>query len=253
MFSGSWRLDMASTTPFMNELVRTIVGDAATEREQAVRIHDYVRDRVRYGFTPRFDEATPGETLAAGVGHCNPQTRLFVEMARTAGLEARFHFVTIAGEILRGVQPNVPALISHGFAEVKVDGRWRKVDSYIVDPAHAAGALARLEREGREVGYGFHRRGTVVWDGASDAFSQLADPAMIVADHGTWDRAEDFFRSPGYEHRLGPLSFSSLLGALPAPMFALWRGLVDRRLDAVRLEGSAAGPAPVFEPALAAA
>jgi hypothetical protein len=244
---------MPSTTWNLEALVGAIIGDAVGERERAVRVHDFVRDRIRYGFTPRFDDATPEETLEAGAGHCNPQTRLFVELARAAGLEARFHFVTIGGEILRGVQPNVPAVISHGFAEVRVDGRWLAVDSYIVDPAHAVGARARLEREGREVGYGVHRRGTVVWDGASDAFSQLADPAMILEDHGVWDRAEDFYASAGYRHRVGPLTYSALLGALPTPAFALWRGVVDRRLDRVRLEGSPAWSAPAPAMALAAA
>lgn len=244
---------MANTMRNLGALVGAIVGDATTERERAVRIHDFVRDRIRYGFTPRFDEATPEETLEAGAGHCNPQTRLFVELARAAGLEARYHFVTIGGEILRGVQPNVPALISHGFAEVKVDGRWLAVDSYIVDRAHAAGARARLEREGREVGYGVHRRGTVVWDGASDAFSQLADPTMILEDHGVWDRAEDFYASPGYAHRVGPLTFTTLLGALPSPAFALWSGIVDRRLEQVRLEAAPTWSAPAPAMALAAA
>jgi len=230
---------MAKATPFINELAQSITRGAQSDRERAVMIHDYVRDTVRYGFTARFDEATPGETLKAGVGHCNPQTDLFVTLLRAVGIAARYHYVTISGEILRGVQPNVPSLISHGFAEVELDGRWLKVDSYIVDPAHADGARARLEQEGRDVGYGFHRRGAVVWDGASDAFSQLADPSMVIEDQGTWETPEDFFSSPGYLHRLGPLSFSTLLGAMPSFMVRLWGGLVDRRLDALRTVSAA--------------
>ena len=244
----------------LRKVAQEITREAQSERERAVAIHDFVRDTIRYGFTPRFDEATPSETLQAGMGHCNPQTRLFVELLRAAGIEAKYHFVTISGEILRGVQPNVPERISHGFAEVRVEGTWHQVDSYNVDPAHAAGAAARLFREGRTVGYGYHLAGTVFWDGASSAFSQLAHPSMILEDHGTWERAVDFYRSPGFKHRLGPLSYSALLSAMPSLMFRLWNGLVEGNLGQMRQAGQkeawanmaryaaqTASPSPVYK------
>lgn len=236
---------MRNSTTYLNELAFSITRDGNNDRERAVMIHDYVRDQVRYGFTQRFDEASPSETLEAGVGHCNPQTTLFIELLRAVGIEAKYHFVTLTGEILQGVQPNAPALISHGFAEVRLDGRWIAVDSYIVDPAHAAGAAARLAREGREVGYGFHRDGTTNWDGSSSAFSQFADPSMVIEDHGTWDHAEDFFKSSDYLHKLGPINYTTLLGAMPSFMFGLYSGVVDRRLNELRNGGlSAALPIP---------
>lgn len=227
---------MNNATTTLTELAQLVTRGAATERERAVAIHDFVRDNVRYGFTSRFDEATPLETLEAGLGHCNAQAKVFVEMLRAVGIEARYHFVTLDGEILRGVLQSPPAVISHGFSEVKVEGRWLKVDSYVVDPQHAAGAAARLSREGRRVGYGFHIDGTVEWDGASDAFSQLADRSMILEDHGAWDSADDFFRSSSFKHRLGPISFSAMLSAVPSLLFRSWSSFVDWRLDRVRAE-----------------
>lgn len=218
----------------VTELAREIVRNARTDREKAVLIHDFVRDNVRYGFTSRFDEATVEETLQAGVGHCNPQTDLFVTMLRDVGVEARYHFVTLSGEILRGVLPNAPAFISHGFAEVKLNGRWLQVDSYIVDPEHAGGAAARLDLEGREMGYGFHRRGTTSWDGRSNAFSQFADPEMLIEDQGVWSQPEEFFSSEGFRHRVGPVTYSAMFRVMPSLMFKAFSTLVDFRLSQLR-------------------
>lgn len=235
---------MTQITSQLEQLALSVIGDATSERDRARRVHDFVRDSIRYGFTSRFDEATPTETLEAGIGHCNPQTRLFVELARAAGLEAKLHYVTISGEILRGVLPNSPARISHGFAEVRVDSRWYKVDSYIIDREHASGAAARLLREGRRVGYGFHIAGSVDWDGASDSFSQLADPAMILEDHGTFESAEDFYRSDAFSHRIGPVSFSTMLSALPSPFFRAFTALVDGQLGRLRRATPLVTPVP---------
>jgi hypothetical protein len=243
---------MNSSTPYLNELTQRVIAGAATDRERAVKIHDYVRDTVRYGFTSRFDEASPQETLEAGAGHCNPQTNLFVSMLRAAGIEARFHFVTLSGEILRGVLPNVPAEISHSFAEVRLDGRWIKVDSYIVDPAHARGAAKKLASEGREVGYGFHRRGTTSWNGREDAFAQLADPSMVIEDHGTWQSAEDFYASDAFRHRLGPLTYTAMFSLMPSIFFRAFSTFIDGRIDRMRALTDGA-PSPFEQPLAAAA
>lgn len=226
----------------LRELAGLITRDARTERERAVAVHDFVRDRVRYGFTARFDEASPAETLASGVGHCNAQARLFVELARAAGLEARYHFVTLSGEVLRGVLASPPATISHGYAEVKVDGRWLSVDSYVVDPALAAGAAERLAREGRQAGYGFRLGGRSTWDGASDSFGQRGDPSTVLEDHGSFESPEAFFASDRFLHRLGPVNFSTVMSLVPGPLFRLWSGAVDRRLDSLRASASSRVP-----------
>ena len=86
---------------------RELTETAGSEREAAVRLHDFVRDRIRFGLTHRFDDATPEQTLAAGVGHCNPQGRLLVSLLRAVDIPARLHFVWIRMEVLRGLFPPV--------------------------------------------------------------------------------------------------------------------------------------------------
>jgi hypothetical protein len=213
----------------------------ADERVRAVWIHDWVRDRVAFGFTPWFDEAPPDATLARGRGHCNPQAALFVAACRAAGLEARFHAVTISHEILDGIFPHggPPPLLTHVFSEVRLAGQWRRTDSYIIDPALREAALARLAQTGRRMGYGVHGAGTGHWDGRSDAFSQFVDPAMAVADLGTFDSLTDVFRHPGYCHRYAGLRAATWL--LPLRLLpGRFEARANQVLEAMRRE---VGPA----------
>ncbi len=181
-----------------------------TDRERAVRVHDFVRDRVRFGITPWFDDANPATTLRLGFGHCNPKATLFVGLLRELGIEARLHFVTIRNEVLRGLwleRDVLPSLLSHAYSEVRIQGTWRRVDSYVVDRALWRGAAARLAERRWRLGFGVHAAGTPDWDGLGDSFSQLADDAMALEDHGAWEDVRSFAAKRAYRHRIGPLPF----------------------------------------------
>jgi hypothetical protein len=68
-----------------------------------VRIHDFVRDQIRFGFTKKFDFASTVETLKFEKGHCIPKAVLFKEMLKMVGIESRLHFITIKSDILFGI------------------------------------------------------------------------------------------------------------------------------------------------------
>jgi transglutaminase-like putative cysteine protease len=194
-----------------------IVSDAAAlatdDRHLAVLLHDVVRDQIRFGFTPWFDDATPERTLRMRVGHCNPQADLLVSLMRVGGLAARFRPVTIGNDVLYGVA-SAPARLSHVFTEVRLDRRWIRLDSYIVDPALRAAVLPRLARAGRTLGFGCHVDAVEQWDGVNDAFSQIANDDLIIELHDPVDRLQDFYGSGAYQHRIGPASFATLLRPL---------------------------------------
>ena len=63
-----------------------------------------------------------------------------------------------------------------------LDGKWLKVDSYIVDSKLSRAIKERLQKEGREQGYGAALRGTSVWDGESNAFSQFVGEDVIQGE-----------------------------------------------------------------------
>lgn len=190
----------------VKEVVDRVVVGTATERDKAIALHDYVRENVKFGFTKHHDAAQPEYTLACGLGHCNPKSQLMVALFRAAGLESHQHFVVIPKEILKGAIPPVgfwmlSAELSHSYCEIKVDGTWCAIDSYIIDTALLKAAKARLAKEGRSLGYGVRADSTNVWDGQSNAFSQF-DQSMMIEDHGRVEDLEAYIRSRKYRNRV---------------------------------------------------
>jgi hypothetical protein len=217
-------------------LARRLTRGLQTERARAVRLHDFVRDRIEFGFTARLDDASPEEALFDGVGPTITKTTLFVALLRAVGLRAQQHFVTIDHDILRGVFGHathrlLPWEILHSYAEVEIDGHWCSIDSYALDAALWRGATARLAAEGALLGYGAHRDGTYRWSGTGHAFAQLATRDMVVEDHGTFaDPCE--FRQGGAPVRVR--SSTRLLEFASEAVAAASARCINAHLDALR-------------------
>jgi Transglutaminase-like superfamily len=184
-----------------------LTANAADEREKAVRIHDFVRDQVLFGWTHEFYDLRASEVLRARVGFCTTKSTLFIALLRAAGIPARQRFANLKARILDGlVDPRTP-YIDHSYTEVELEGRWLGVDSYAVDIGLATAARARLYGEGRTIGYGVHANGVSNWDGASDAFCQYVDDGsqtqLTTIDHGVFTDVGDFYASGRGINRLG--------------------------------------------------
>jgi len=198
----------------VKEVVEHVVVGTATERENAIALHDYVRENVKFGFNDYFDAAQPDYTLAFGFGHCNPKSRLMVTLFRAAGLESYQHFVVIPKDILKDAIPAsrywmIPEELSHSYVEVEVEGVWCEIDSYIVDTPLLKGAQARLTMEGRSLGYGVRMDSVNTWDGQSRAFSQF-DRSKMIEDHGRVDDLEAYYRSEKYRNHAFGLRFNTM-------------------------------------------
>jgi hypothetical protein len=220
-------------------LAARLSSGADTRRALAVRIHDYVRDGIAWGFVPQQDRATPEQTLAAGVGQTIAKTALFVALLRAAGLRAYPHFVTIDHAILRGVFPHdahrlLPWEVPHCYAEVEIDDEWWQVDSYALDTALWRAAVARLARDGDLLGYGAHGLGTCRWTGRGHAFAQLATADMVVEDHGAWDSAEAFLGARPAGARERALDWDSPFSLASGPFAAAAAARVNDHLDGLR-------------------
>ena len=195
-------------------VVAQVAEEMAGEREQAIALHNYVRESIRFGFNRYFDAATPDYTLACGYGHCNPKSRLMVALFRAVGLESYQHFVVLPKDILKDAMPAnrywmIPAELSHSYVDVRVEGHWYAIDSFIVDTPLMLGAQALLAAEGRDLGFGTLCDATNVWDGQSDAFSQF-DARMMKEDHGRVDDLEAYFRDGQYRNRVFGLRFNTM-------------------------------------------
>ncbi len=197
--------------------------------EKIESIFYYVRDQIKFGFPPIWDEVKASETIYHGLGYCNTKATLFVALSRAVGIPARLHFGLIDLRIMHGIMPAVffpflPKLGGHSWVEVQLDGTWRAIDSYINDKPLYGQALQRLQKSERPLGYSI-----ALLDGKSSCdfnFGELGFVHMgaVRVDHGTWDDAADYFASDKYI-RLTPLQKF----ALPLLITASNRNIVRLR------------------------
>ena len=198
----------------VQEVAREITEGFVTEREKAVALHDYVRDHIKFGFNRYFDASSPEYTLKCRLGHCNPKSRLMLALFRASGLEAKQHFVVIPKVILKGAVPFagyvvIPAQVSHSYVDVKIEGIWHTIDSYIIDTDYLKMAQARLQKENRNSGYGVRIDSTNIWDGRSDAFSQF-DKMSLIEDHNDIEDLDAYFHSNRYKQKVLGIQFNKM-------------------------------------------
>ena len=185
-----------SDDPLIRDAVAKLTSDEMSDVQKAVRIHDFVRDQILFGWQGAFYEVRASEVLEAGVGYCNTKSTLFVALLRAAKIPARQHCVDVDARILSGlIDPGTP-YVDHSFTEVHLDGSWIRTDSYIVDTNLARAARKRLKTEGRKIGYGVHLEGSTDWDGKQDSFSQFVNDErdFTTLDHGVHQDVMTFYR-----------------------------------------------------------
>lgn len=153
-----------------------------TQAERARAVHDWVADRIAYdgpayreGRYPPQDAATVFRTR---VGVCAGYARVFAEVAKAAGLEARYVVGTVRGV---GMRPDGEL---HAWNAVKIDGAWALVDT-TWDAGHLDGA--KFIKEYRTI---YHRTPPDVF--RVDHFPN--EPNWQLASE-PWQRGE-FFRRP---------------------------------------------------------
>lgn len=230
--SASTHYDVTEPSELIRQKAHEVISEAGAEtsREKAVALFNFVRDTIKFGFTGRFDEASPEETLKSGLGHCNPQAGLFASLCNAVGVEAQVHFVQISNAVLFGVLGNMgPKQLTHGYTEVRLaenPASWTRVDGYIVDLNLYEIASRQLAIQNRREGYGIHANGIVDWDGKSDCFVQLADEhSQVQKDFGSFVKPLDFLTS---NQNLQQPPF------LIRKLFALPAFIMNYRIDSLR-------------------
>lgn len=198
----------------VDDILKQTLTGSETDVEAAIKLHDYVREEVKFGFNKYFDATPPDYTVSQGFGHCNPKTRLMVTLFKIVGFDSRQHFVVIPKEILKGAIPPsrywmIPAELSHSYTDVKVNGTWYAIDSYIVDTALLKGAQIRLEAENRDLGYAVRKDSDNNWDGKQDAFSQF-DRGMMIEDHGQVEDLAAYYHDNKYRNRFLGIPFNTM-------------------------------------------
>ena len=216
--------------PLVRETAEGLTGNTSTVREKLNRLFHYVRDDIKFAFPQEGDLVKASTTIRLGKGQCNTKSTLFLALCKAAEIPARIHFSLIKKEIQRGLftclgYKLMPPLLSHSWIEVEVDGKWRRIDSYINDEKYYQVAKSELQKRGWDTGYSVSCPGgecSCDFNVDQEVFVQMG---AVVGDHGVWNDPGDYYATDRYQNRLNIMK--SILYKL-----MIWR--VNRRVESMR-------------------
>jgi hypothetical protein len=174
-----------------------------TQLEKLESIFYFVRDGIKFGFPPKWDEVKASEVISYGVGYCNTKATLFLALCKALGIPAQVHFGLININIMRGVFPSfaflfLPKTGGHSWIEVRIDGEWKQMDSYINDRYFYEGALRKLKESGQPLGHSvsfIKGKSSCDFNFGEKGFLHMG---AVVEDHGVWDDAAEYFATDKY-------------------------------------------------------
>jgi hypothetical protein len=177
-------------------------------RDKLESLFYFVRDDIRFGFPPKWDEVRASETLEVRMGYCTTKATLFLALCKAAGIPARVHTGLISLEIMHGIFPAfafraLPDKGGHSWLEVELDDAWRPIDSYINDRRFYEGALERLRDSGRMTGFSLSRAKGPTSCQFNFGEKGFVHMGAVVDDHGTWEDVADYIASPLYVRMSG--------------------------------------------------
>jgi hypothetical protein len=189
--------------PSIQKKAASLAAGRESTMEKLESIFHFVRDDIKFGFTPKWDVVKASEVLRYGYGYCSPKATLFVALCRAAGISARPHCSLISIDIMRGVFPSfsfpmLPKAGGHTWTEVQIDGQWKPIDSYINDKAFYDAARHRLSVSGKPLGYSVS-----FLDGKSSWEFNFGEKGFVhmgavIEDHGPWEDLSQYLASDKY-------------------------------------------------------
>jgi hypothetical protein len=196
--------------PIVRQTALKLTSDVKDSRGKLERLFLYVRDDIKFGFPPEGDFVKASQTIERGYGQCNTKAALFLALCKAIGIPARIHFSLITRNIQKGFFTGIaywimPRQISHSWIEVEIEGRWRRIDTFINDLELFNVAKAEVKRRGWRTGYSValkNGEASADLDLDHEVFQQMA---AVTDDHGVWDDPADYYGSSQYRNRPGAL------------------------------------------------
>jgi hypothetical protein len=161
-------LDLAD--PKLRLKARALTQLARSDRQKALAIYAYVK-RLPYAKRVKMEYPTARRVIEQRSGDGDDKATLLMALMRAAGIPARIRYMEMKGVMLCGLVPSPnPPDAARPLAEVWLDGRWVRTDTYIFDAAYTAAALRQLRMQGWDCGWGLRVGGDQLWNGKDDAF-----------------------------------------------------------------------------------
>jgi len=189
--------------PVIQKKAEELTSGKQSQLEKLQSIFYFVRDEIKFGFPPKWDEMKASEVISCGLGYCNTKATLFHALCQAVQIPSRIHFASIDLQIMYGIFPSIifpllPKEGGHSWVEVNSDGKWNSIDSYINDKNFYKKALEKLKASDRNIGYSIS-----FIDGKSSCEFNFGDKGFVhmgavVEDHDTWEDASDYFASDKY-------------------------------------------------------
>lgn len=220
--------------PRLRVRARSLTQLCKSEREKALAVYAFVK-RLPFAKPLKLQQRTARQVLDAGRGDSPDKATLLVALLRLAGIPARIHWWEYDGQIMRGLVRSLAAG-SRPTVEAWLGGQWVGTDTFIFDAAYMAAARQRLRELGWMCGFGIHRDGQAIWDGANGAWvcgrPPQEDP-LVLDDQGCWNDPLEFVQSEAYRRKHRQFT-RSLQWNMMAP-------LMERAIRELRTED---GPLP---------
>lgn len=189
--------------PLVRETAARLIAGETTVRGKLEKLFYYLRDDIKFGFAKDWDSMRASQVIELGMGQCNNKSTLFLALCKVVGIPARVHYGLIKTKIMRGIFPTIamafmPRQGSHSWLEVEVEGKWRRIDSYITDKDLFEAAARELMNKGWEIGYAIalsEGKCSCEFNIDREEFVQMG---AVVGDHGIWDDASEFYATENY-------------------------------------------------------
>ncbi len=168
-----------------------------TPAEKALALFRHVR-QMPFGCVGDGTGVPALTVLRLNRGDCHTKSTLLVALLRAIGLPARLRLVSLKPDFLQGIIDLGQHPVEHCQVEVWLDDRWVRFDSHVRDPPLVDACRARLQLEGRSLGYGLHLDGATDWDGQTEALSPTVagdERSLPVRDWGCYDDPYSFYSS----------------------------------------------------------
>lgn len=189
--------------PLIREKAKELTSGKSTVIGKVESIFLFMRDEIRFGFPPKWDQVKASETLQYRLGYCNTKAICFHALCKSIGIPTRIHTGLIRVEIMRGIFPGfafpfMPVLGGHSWLEIEIGGEWKSIDSYINDKPFYENALKQLQESGKTTAFSIS-----LDKGASSCEFNFGEKGFVhmgavAEDHGTWDDFSEYMSSDVY-------------------------------------------------------
>lgn len=242
---------MLLETPLLDystDTIQSLISDRGWKElepiEKAEAAYEFVRNEIAFGYNGD-DALAASRVLRDGYGQCNTKTTLLMALLRAMNVPCRFHGFTIHKSLQRGIVPELvypiaPTDILHSWVEVSLDGKWVKLEGFILDDAVLASLQTAFPNEDSICAYG---AGTdnlqapdVGWSG-QDTYIQRTG---INFDFGTFASPDAFYA----KHR----QLRGFKGLLYRFIIRHWMNARVERLRRGVVPNIPDGPAPTSSP-----